>query len=290
MISTPFSLEILGSGGAVITPRPGCACRICEDAISKGPPYARTGPSVFLHGPNILIDTPEESAMQLARARIQQVSACLFTHWHPDHTRGIRVLEMNMDWRRFTPKACTAVHLFPGTRETFEEHGGLWGALQYSSQKKFVSIIEHNSLKDVSIGCCSVTPLALPFFGGYGFLFSRENKRILVCLDEVKGWSPPPEVLNVDLAILPLGIVAVHPPTGAITVSEDNPLRTCELSWDEALELGEKIHAKRTVYIHLSEPDGISPEEFRELGEQLSRAAGRVIEFGYDGQKIGIGT
>lgn len=52
-------IEFLGTGGAITTPRPGCACRVCAEARVKGVPYSRTGPSVFIHGPDVLIDTPE---------------------------------------------------------------------------------------------------------------------------------------------------------------------------------------------------------------------------------------
>ena len=61
-------VEILGSGGAATIPRPGCRCRVCVEAREKGGRYARTGPSTFVHGPNILFDTPEESKLQLERA------------------------------------------------------------------------------------------------------------------------------------------------------------------------------------------------------------------------------
>jgi len=37
-------VEILGSGGATTTPRPGCMCRVCVEARAKGVPYARTDP------------------------------------------------------------------------------------------------------------------------------------------------------------------------------------------------------------------------------------------------------
>jgi phosphoribosyl 1,2-cyclic phosphate phosphodiesterase len=53
-------IEVLGSAGAVPTPRVGCPCEICAEALEKGPPYSRCGPSYFVHGPNVLIDTPEE--------------------------------------------------------------------------------------------------------------------------------------------------------------------------------------------------------------------------------------
>ena len=63
-------VEILGSGGAVTIPRPGCSCRVCVEAREKGVPYARTGPSVFVHGPDVLIDTPEEAKQQLNRSQV----------------------------------------------------------------------------------------------------------------------------------------------------------------------------------------------------------------------------
>ena len=86
-------VEILGSGGAVTIPRPGCRCRVCVEARERGEPYARTGPSVFVHGPDVLIDTPEESKQQLNRSTVTRIGAGLYSHWHPDHTAGRRVWE-----------------------------------------------------------------------------------------------------------------------------------------------------------------------------------------------------
>jgi phosphoribosyl 1,2-cyclic phosphate phosphodiesterase len=93
-------VEILGSADAVPTPRPGCDCRVCTAAREHGGRHVRTGPSVFLHGPNVLFDTPEESRLQLERAGIGEIAACLYSHGHPDHTMGRRVWEtVNRDFR-----------------------------------------------------------------------------------------------------------------------------------------------------------------------------------------------
>ena len=93
-------VEILGSGGAVTIPRPGCSCRVCVEAREKGVPYSRSGPSVFVHGPDVLIDTPEESKLQLNRSQVGPIAAGLYSHWHPDHTAGRRVWESrNFDFR-----------------------------------------------------------------------------------------------------------------------------------------------------------------------------------------------
>jgi phosphoribosyl 1,2-cyclic phosphate phosphodiesterase len=73
------------------------------DAARSGSRDARMGPSVFVHGPDVLIDTPEESRLQLARSGITRVGAALYSHWHPDHTAGRRMWEMNFDFRGWPP-------------------------------------------------------------------------------------------------------------------------------------------------------------------------------------------
>ena len=51
---------ILGSGGCMVIPKPLCRCHVCQEARKKGVPYARAGPSAFVHDINLLIDTPAE--------------------------------------------------------------------------------------------------------------------------------------------------------------------------------------------------------------------------------------
>ena len=63
-------IEFLGTAGAVGLPRPTCACRICAEARARGVPYSRNGPALFVHGPDLLIDTPEDIVQSLNRANI----------------------------------------------------------------------------------------------------------------------------------------------------------------------------------------------------------------------------
>jgi phosphoribosyl 1,2-cyclic phosphate phosphodiesterase len=100
-------VEILGAGGATTAPRPGCGCRVCTEARAHGaPPHTRSGPSTFVHGPDLLFDTPEDARLQLDRARIGRIAACFYSHWHPDHTMGRRVWETrNGDFRVWPPEA-----------------------------------------------------------------------------------------------------------------------------------------------------------------------------------------
>ncbi len=92
-INLVMNLIILGSGGCTPIPRPGCTCPVCEEAREEGIPYARTGPSLFLEDINALFDTPEDVCQQLTRETIQTVNHIFYTHWHPDHTLGMRIVE-----------------------------------------------------------------------------------------------------------------------------------------------------------------------------------------------------
>ena len=91
---------ILGSGGCTVIPKPLCQCPVCKEAREKGRPYARTGPSAFIHDENILIDTPAEFAYPLNRSRIEQIDHLTFTHLDLDHVEGFRVVEqITLDFR-----------------------------------------------------------------------------------------------------------------------------------------------------------------------------------------------
>ena len=63
-------VEFLGTGGSMPIPRALCDCAVCVQARERGVPYARNNPSVFVHGPDVLIDTPGEINNQLNRSTV----------------------------------------------------------------------------------------------------------------------------------------------------------------------------------------------------------------------------
>jgi phosphoribosyl 1,2-cyclic phosphate phosphodiesterase len=139
-------IEILGSGGAGATPRPQCQCANCARARTEGPPYARSGPSVFVHGPDVLIDTPEESASQVDRLDPPRIQAVLYSHWHPDHTQGRRVFEQrNVDWRTWPPELrtgdTTPVYVTEHVAADLRARIGIWEHLEFmaSVQRRSIS-------------------------------------------------------------------------------------------------------------------------------------------------------
>ena len=70
-----------------------------EEARAKGKPFARNGCALFIEDIHLLVDTPEDIVESLNYHRINEIEHALYSHWHPDHTRGMRVFEqIKTDW------------------------------------------------------------------------------------------------------------------------------------------------------------------------------------------------
>jgi phosphoribosyl 1,2-cyclic phosphate phosphodiesterase len=263
-------IEILGSGGAVTIPRPGCDCRVCREARAKGTPYARTGPSVFVHGAEILIDTPEESKHQLNRAGITRVGAALYSHWHPDHTAGRRVWEaLNFDFRSFPPQTRVGpIPVFVPERvwADFERHHGLAEQFRFLEKQGTVEVRVVGEHASFDVGGVRVTVLPLAEENAHAFLLEAGEKRVLVAMDETHYWEPP-DLGPLDLAVLPVGVFELHPFTGERMIPEEfctPPVRKARYGMQ--LELARALAPRRAVLSHVEEMDRVSHDELVRLG------------------------
>lgn len=278
-------VEFLGSGGATTIPRPLCTCRVCSEAREKGVPYARSGPSVFVHGPDVLIDTPEEIKDELNRSRVTRIEACLYSHWHPDHTAGRRVLEeLNIDWRVWprAPRGTTDVYLPQQVAADFRKWMALWEHFQYMQDVEgTVAVHELEEGQELDLGGTTIRPVRLAEDYVYAFLFDGNGKTVLIAPDELNGWTPTAEVRGVDLAVLPMGIVEFDPLTGERAIHEEHHLLRVEATFQETLEIVEQLGAGRVVLTHIEEMDQLSYGDLLEVEAQL-RAGGLDISFAYD--------
>jgi phosphoribosyl 1,2-cyclic phosphate phosphodiesterase len=278
-------VEILGSGGATTTPRPLCACLVCVEARDKGIPYARSGPAVFVHGPDVLIDTPEEIKEQLNRSQVDQIAACIYSHWHPDHTAGRRVFEeLNIDWRAWPPepRGTTDVYLPQQVATDFRSRLGLWDHFEYMQEvERTVSIQELEDGDVLSLAGTDIRPIRLAVDYVYAFVFDDGRKRAVIAPDELNGWSPPPEVRGVDLAVLPMGILEFDPFSGERVIDEDHHVLQIEATFDETLEIVTQLEARRVILTHIEEMNQLGYDELLRLEANL-RADGLAISFAYD--------
>ena len=290
-------IEFLGTGGAVVTPRPACECRVCAEARGRGVPFSRNGPAIFVHGPDLLIDTPEDIIPSLNRANIGHVGAVTWSHWHPDHTAGLRVFEaLNMrPWTWPDDHACTPVYLPAGVEADFARHHGLAEQIDYLAHDPSKRIILPHALADgdaFMLGAVTVLPLRLPAptANVYAFILSEGRKRVLIAPDELVGWQPPPDLGHFDLAVLPTGVFEFDPLTGARRIPAEHPVLAVEATFDQTLAMVRALDADQTIFVHIEEYDGNSYGDLLQVQRKLlaeQRDLGKVM-FAFDKLSINV--
>lgn len=277
-----MQVEILGSGGAISIPRPGCRCRVCSSAREKGLPYSRGGPSTFVHGPDVLIDTPEEIKEELNRSQVTRINACFYSHWHPDHVMGRRVWE-SLNWEPLWPpqNRRTDVYLPQRVAHDFRKTLGSWDHLAYMERLGLVRVVELEEGESVEIEGISIRPIPLAQSYVYAFLFEGDGRRLLIAPDELKGWAPPQEVRGVSVAVIPMGLVELDPLSGERKLQEDHPLLQEEATFEETLRIADMLGADRVILSHIEEMDGLSFDDLEELARRL-QSEGKNISFAHD--------
>jgi phosphoribosyl 1,2-cyclic phosphate phosphodiesterase len=286
-----MKLEVLGSGGAVTTPKPFCQCTVCVTARHGSPVDSRFGPSVFIHGPDLLIDTPEEISVQLNRSTIQTIKACTYSHWHPDHTSGKRIFEMNRDWIGFPPNdKSTRVYLTEKVVETFGQFLGIKGHFDFLSYSNLISLKIIGNSEEFYLNDFRIKPVQLGQDYSFGFEIFGFGNRILIIMDELKFWQPGDHILNTryDLIYMPLGIVDVNPITHKRNIDENHPVLKDEQTISETLEYMNRLLSGRFLLSHIEEPDEISYQMGIELGNYCTRITGKKVEIAYDTQVVEI--
>jgi phosphoribosyl 1,2-cyclic phosphate phosphodiesterase len=220
----------------------------------------------------VLIDTPEESCDQLVRSGIERIAAGLYSHWHPDHTNGRRMWETrNADYLRWpaTPVA-TPVYLPPYVEFDFGRFD-LMPAFRYMESMGWVELRRFDA--PIELGGWRISPLQLAVEYAYGFLFEEVGggRRVLICTDELFGWTPPPEVHGVDVAVLPAGLFQFHPLDGRRLIPEGHPIVDMEAMFTQTLEMVRIMAPKQVVFAHLEEPQPVTPPELEEVARRLNR-------------------
>jgi phosphoribosyl 1,2-cyclic phosphate phosphodiesterase len=284
-----MEIEFLGTGGAITIPRPLCKCKVCLEARDKGVPYSRMGPSIFVHGPNLLIDTPEDIYHQINRSSIDEVKGIIYSHWHPDHVMGRRIIEsLSADWTNYPPQNKKVdIYLPEQVEKDFKTFLGSGDHLDFFESQGFANL---NKLKDgesFSLNGTKISPFRLAEDYVYAFILESENKKVLIAMDELNNWKPDRMVLDVDLAILPVGIFEFHPLTGERLLSKDHPVFNEEATFTETLDVVKILKAKKVLLTHIEEPNGLSFSEFKELETKL-KEAGLNVEFAHDTQIVRV--
>lgn len=275
-----MKMTMLGSGGVTLTPRPSCNCRICVEAKVKGIPYSRTGTSLFIHDMNLLFDTPEEVRLQLTRENIDKVEHVILTHWHPDHTHGIRVLEqLNWSFPLNAPFGePIKVYISKWQHETLKKYS-CGSFLDYYVEKKMISLVywEDKQVLEFPTGI-KITPYLIDFTKGFYYLIENKNSKVIYAPCEYHHLLPDPSINNVDTFIVH-NLFWENP-----NVSPRKRAPTDEDSFEQMLGHSDSFGAKNIILTHIEESFGLNHDELNEKMRKFY--PNHNIIAGYDGLKL----
>jgi len=277
---------ILGSGGCQIIPRPCCQCKICKEARKKGRPYERLGPALFIDDANILVDTPEEISVSLNKDNIKQVDHVFYTHWHPDHTAGMRVFEqLYLDWYKLKGEKIINVY-FPGkVYDDIMVIKNKYGSnFDYFLKRKLIKIIKIKDNQDIKIKNVIVTPIRVDNIDKenvYIYLFQEDNKKMIYAIcDMINFPVENKKLINSNILIIQTPFLD-GPIKESMIVGRDHFLRKDFYTEEEIFDIVDKLKIKSIIFSHIEELWGRSYDDFLKLENEYQN-----IKFAYDGMKI----
>ncbi|MGL4990486.1 MAG: MBL fold metallo-hydrolase [Sarcina sp.] len=279
-----MKIRVLGSGGCRALPRPTCFCRVCKDAREKGEPYKRTGCSIFFEDEKIVIDTPEEINYQLNREKIEKVNYILYSHWDPDHTLGMRVIEQlhNSEWSRYGGINPVKIRALKGVEKEIRDIKNMFGS--YMSYYESKNLCEFKSCESLKVGDLDISlyPIVSDKTSTV-FLFKHENKKVIYAPCDIKPFPMNDEFKNADLMIM-----GAYMPDSFITndkMFNSNVTLYSELyTAGKILEIKKSLNIKRLIITHIEEEWQKTFDDYKEL-EVLYNAE---IEFAFDGMIIDL--
>jgi phosphoribosyl 1,2-cyclic phosphate phosphodiesterase len=278
---------ILGSGGCAVIPKPLCQCRICREAREKGVPYARAGPSAFLHDINLLIDTPAEITAQLNRSAIDRVDYLTFTHLDPDHVEGFRVVEqIALDFRnwRAYPEKQICLLLPEPLNENIEKLNSQYGPfIDFFQRRGFVelkSFKDKVQLGDVQLTAIPVERNSQPVFI---YVFEKSGGKVIYAPCDLKPFPEHrDEVQRPDLLITQPGIFETGLKHG-FEYPAEHITRKNLYTFEQTLSLAQRLQVKEVLFTHLEEYWHRSYDDYRAL-----EADNPGIRFAYDGMQVTV--
>ncbi|MEI6754188.1 MAG: MBL fold metallo-hydrolase [Paludibacter sp.] len=246
-----MELLFLGSGTSTGVPQIGCKCNVCTSTDLKD---KRLRASVLITEgkTRILIDCGPDLRQQLISNNIFYLTGILLTHEHYDHVGGLDDVRPLGEVQLFAEKKvlgiimrnmpyCFAENRYPGVPEI---------ELNEISENKF--FINHLEIQPIRI-----MHAELPILG------FRLGK--IAYLTDVKTIENKSFELLKDLDILVIN---------ALRASK----HLSHLSVEEALQMADKIGAKKTYFTHISHDMG--------LHETINKQLPENIYLSYDGLKL----
>jgi phosphoribosyl 1,2-cyclic phosphate phosphodiesterase len=271
----------------MVIPKPLCRCRVCREAREKGVPYARSGPSAFLHDINLLIDTPAEIISQLNRAAVRRLNYLIFTHLDPDHVEGFRLVEqITLDfrtWRAYPGKqVCLLLpeELNEGIKKLSSQYGPVIDFYRESGFLKITPFHGKTRIGDVEL---TAIPVDRGSQTAFVYVFEQSGRRVVYAPCDIKPFPEHrDEVRGADLLIIQPGIFEeglkhrFRYPAGHIS-------RKTLYTFEQTMALAARLQTKKVVFTHLEEYWNRGYDDYRRLEKRYPG-----VRFAYDGMRLKV--
>lgn len=270
---------VVGSGGVHPIPVVGCNCRLCSKARLKNG-AGRHGPSVFLENEKVLFDTPEDIQPALNEAGIIDIQHIIFSHWHPDHVMGFRIVEALANNILLETVDPIDVYIPKDSEERFRY---MIPALWYFLEQGIVRIHTYNE-DCFTINGLQIQPVKLMHHDYWAFILKENDTHALICMDHVMELPEKDMFKNIDLFIMNMGFLEKNLING-VNLPVTHKLRSTTGFEKDNIRLIRDFQPRRSIFIHI---EHLWNRDVKELGSLAAQYSDIQIEFSYDGMRIEI--
>ncbi len=276
---------ITGSGGCVCTPKPLCQCNVCVEARKKGYPYKRCGCSLFLDDISLLVDTPEDIAIAINNADIKGIDNILYSHWDPDHTLGMRIMEqLRLEWLDYYDKIKpeNPINIFAWAdvmsdiNQIRSKYGSLLDYYEHMGLIKRTIVDSYIEINDIRISFVPVQKSKSVSV----FVFESNGKKLVYAPCDCVPFPNDNIIQNPDILIIGNTYIGNVLKNGRI-ITDNHPLHNELHSMSDIFKIVETMNIKNVIVTHIEEDWGKSYSDYLELEKQYTN-----LKFAYDGMIV----
>lgn len=241
---------------------------------------------MYVHDEAILFDTPEDIAVELNDAEISEVKHIFYTHWHPDHIMGMRIIEqLCTDWDesgawRMAPKCKIGVHMpRPVHSEIMERFGFLFDFWERIGTAEVGVLADLITIGSLDIQHVTFETRHRTMTHSTVYVISQSDKKVIYAPCDVTPFPEDERFADAELLIIQMGW------SGEEMMGRAEKGPHYEISMEEVVEVIEKYRPKQTILTHVGDEQGLTDAELTQLAEKY---ADYNVKIAYDGMTIEV--
>lgn len=290
-----LTFTVLGSGGNSPIPTPTCGCRVCERAREAGIPHARHGNSLYVEELSAMVDAPEFVFENLEREGVDDLEYLLLTHWHPDHSAGLRVVQSRSMERMFAESDHGLVETARSdrptlvtTRRVYERTCEVYDGLRHFVEDVGFAATHFLDEEPLEVGDTRVEAIPYSLSGdsdmdATAFVLRQGETTVLLAVDDARYLDEDRLPADVDLAVFECGYFPETPDGTSILTAVDETIMGDELTHAEVMERVDRVDPDRTLLTEIEHLYARTHDDYRDL-----EAGYDDVRFAYDGLTLTV--